>query len=315
MWISNNSRIFLKLIAMFITSIFWVILLHAVPAISETIPVYILAGQSNMFGLGKQSEIESSMKNWLNGKNNDVFFLYNGDKRESLSKSGRIIKNIVAPNKLLNNIESGSGYDFGPELKFAQEMRLYHGKRIAVIKYSKNNMQLSISRDNESFFPGTNTDLSNQGKYFKELLETINIFLELLKTKGEPSLAGMVWMQGETDALSYEKSKSYEKNLILFIDRIRKEFNRSDLPFIIGKISPLNEIRFTNLIRAAQNSICKFRKNVFCVETVNLDRYFPPCSFDNYPDSLCFCNVHFNARGQIELGKAFADAMKTLIPK
>jgi hypothetical protein len=51
---------------------------------------------------------------------------------------------------------------------------------------------------------------------------------------------GMLWFQGESDANGRTPFKflsdSYEVNLPHFIDVIRKDLNRSELPFSLGKI-------------------------------------------------------------------------------
>jgi hypothetical protein len=57
---------------------------------------------------------------------------------------------------------------------------------------------------------------------------------------GYGRLKGMLWYQGESDAVQYPSaSKVYERNLLTFIDRVRKDTGNPDLPIILVQLSRL----------------------------------------------------------------------------
>lgn len=60
----------------------------------------------------------------------------------------------------------------------------------------------------------------------------------VIDTGGFGKLKGMVWYQGESDAVEYPSaSKVYEQQLLTFIDRVRKDTGSPNLPIIIVQIA------------------------------------------------------------------------------
>jgi sialate O-acetylesterase len=60
----------------------------------------------------------------------------------------------------------------------------------------------------------------------------------VLDVGGYGRLKGMFWYQGESDAIQYPSaSKVYEKNLLTFIDRVRKDTGNPDLPIILVQLA------------------------------------------------------------------------------
>jgi sialate O-acetylesterase len=63
----------------------------------------------------------------------------------------------------------------------------------------------------------------------------------VIDTGGYGHLKGMLWYQGESDAVEFpEASKDYEDNLLTFIDRVRKDTGNPNLPIIMMQLSRLN---------------------------------------------------------------------------
>ncbi len=118
--------------------------------------------------------------------------------------------------------------------------------------------------------------------------------MNALTTAGfTPTIAGMLWTQGERDVrLGYEAT--YEANLNGFIADIRTRYG-TDLPFFISQLSSLQtDLPADGLaaVRQAQANVAAADANAHLIVTD---------SFDMRTD-----NLHFSGAGQISLGEAFA---------
>jgi sialate O-acetylesterase len=121
---------------------------------------------------------------------------------------------------------------------------------------------------------------------------------------GYGKLKGMVWYQGESDAVQYPSAaKSYEQNLLNFIDRVRKDTGNPGLPVIVvqlcrlitGKVPglpgpaaeepPVKDVFATfseawDEVRAAQLQAAQKRPNVYLVGSVDLYPMADPIHLD-----------------------------------
>ncbi|MEM9368510.1 MAG: sialate O-acetylesterase [Planctomycetota bacterium] len=88
-------------------------------------------------------------------------------------------------------------------------------------------------------------------------------------------LAGFVWFQGWNDQYK-EFWHSYERNLENFIRDVRKEFQKPQLPFVIGQMGQGGTVEASaddaprTIIKRAQAAVAKksaFRDNTICVPT------------------------------------------------
>ncbi len=118
-------------------------------------------------------------------------------------------------------------------------------------------------------------------------------------------IAGMIWMQGESD--SNALSAQYQANLTAFINDIRLTYG-AELPFVIGQLSTnqtgtnvdaggTTENR--NTVRTAQAAVASALPHAALVTTGTF--------------GLNADNLHFSAGGQQALGSAFATQMQTLV--
>ena len=115
--------------------------------------------------------------------------------------------------------------------------------------------------------------------------------------------AGIVWMQGESDAsFNEEIAQSYYFNLRRLMELIRASFRTDDLPVVIGKISDSwDDSRdgkvwdYGELVQYAQE---KYARTDGKAAIVRDTRYY------NYSDTW-----HYDSMGYIDLGEKFADAL------
>lgn len=116
-----------------------------------------------------------------------------------------------------------AGQSFGPELSFGHAMvKTFPDDDIRLVKYAENGTALY-----NDWAPPT-------GAQYIAFLDTVKGALTNLATdKVEFDIAGMLWLQGESDALE-NKGQDYEKNLLAFIKHMRTKFATPKMPFIIA---------------------------------------------------------------------------------
>ncbi len=120
--------------------------------------------------------------------------------------------------------------------------------------------------------------------------------MQNLKDAGlSPTVAGMLWMQGEADAANAGYAPTYQTNLVSFIGQVRSDFNAPDMPFVIGRITTAWGDPVDNaLVRAAQVAVPTLVNNTSWINTDDLEisTAIPP---------------HYGTQGQIDLGTRFAN--------
>ena len=110
----------------------------------------------------------------------------------------------------------------------------------------------------------------------------------------ELDIAGMLWMQGESDALVVGPSEVYYENFKEFIETVRHDLGEPDLPFVFGRISQAAVWRYQESVRAAQ---AQAEQDIPFVRMVSTDDL--PFNADQ---------IHYNSQGLVTLGERFAEA-------
>ncbi len=227
--------------------------------------IFILAGQSNMTGQGDASKLAPAYRR----APSNVEFYYNGYK---------------AP---LNRFKH-----FGPEIGFAHEIsRHFPHDKIKLIKFAVGGTSLFAWDPIWNANKAHSTRNVSAGPLFNKLIKTVNIQFDSNKDK----LAGILWMQGETDAKYIMAAKQYAGNLNRFVSALRSKLHSQNAMFIMGSINPpLNIFPSTAIVQYAQKLSARHIRNLRLVKTDDLAKR---------NDGL-----HYNAQGQLELGKRFARA-------
>lgn len=261
---------------------------------SETINVFLIGGQSNADGRAAVSGLPSN----LQAPQNDVPLFYG----ISNSRATAIRKSELAT--LRPGLSNTS--QFGPEVTFGRSMADYYaakGGSIALIKYANGGTNLAVDWHAD----GTATT-AGDGAIYKNFQSIVTSGLAALQAANPGAtlqIAGMIWMQGESD--SNALSAQYEANLTAFINDIRLTYG-PNLPFVIGQLSAnqtgtnsdaggTTENR--NTVRAAQAAVASALPHTALVTTGTF--------------GLNADNLHFSAAGQQALGSAFATQMQTLV--
>jgi hypothetical protein len=172
---------------------------------------------------------------------------------------------------------------FGVEITFAHEMEQRLGEPIAIIKVASNGSNL-----HEQWRPSVNI-------LYPWLVENVQTSLAELATAGyEPDLAGMLWIQGESDSVWDFWAGQYEANLQDLVDALRIDLSASTLPVALNLLHTGTGAPAGDLLREQQLSF-----------TTN-DPY--ATAFDSSDIPLGPDNLHYPNESFLALGVRFADA-------
>jgi hypothetical protein len=107
-------------------------------------------------------------------------------------------------------------------------------------------------------------------------------------------VAGVLWMQGESDAEADFMAKDYGANLTAFIQSLRRDLGDQSIPFAACRINPVDpKMPYVADVRAGQESIS-----------------LPGYAWFNCDGLVKQADgVHYAAAGEIDLGNLFAGAI------
>jgi hypothetical protein len=169
---------------------------------ARTVKIFLLGGQSNMFGVG--------------GVATDLQPPYN------VPLYGVEIWNLNTNHwKPL----SPKGNKFGPELSFGHSMsKAFPECDIRLVKYAASGTALY------------NDWAPTSGAQYLAFMDTVRAAMEDLRSNQvDFEIAGMLWLQGESDAHE-KKGADYQQNLTAFIAHLRMEFNTPEMPVVIARV-------------------------------------------------------------------------------
>nr|WP_305889009.1 sialate O-acetylesterase [Parvularcula maris] len=270
----------------------------------ESYRLYLLAGQSNMEGYGDVAELPEGLRGPVEGA---VIYHLASTPDDEPSEAGAEWREL--------RLGFGSVYppegvteQFGPELSFGRAV--VSGGPVALIKYA---------RGGTAIMPGVSGYGSWDPAYGEG--EGVNQFdhalavLEAARAADDvdgdgraerlvPS--GIVWMQGEADAFgSAEAAAAYQANLDRLIEGLREAMGRANLPVVIGRIvdsrPPGGEpvMAYAAEVQAAQ---ARWAEADPCASLVTA-----------LPQKTELGDGwHYGAEGQLNLGRAFAEALAAL---
>ncbi|MES2657357.1 MAG: sialate O-acetylesterase [Verrucomicrobiota bacterium] len=245
--------------------------------------IVLLGGQSNADGRATVSGLPTSPVN-LQSPQPDVDFFHK-------TEGGTAALTTLRP-----GLSETS--QFGPEItlgrKLADLWSAEAGTRIAIIKYANGGTNLAVQ-----WKGGGNNTTTGDGPEYVIFQQTVTAGLAALAAAypgATQDLQGMVWFQGESDAVA-SHAPLYQANLTTFVSDVRATYG-ADLPFIIARLSSgqtnLNPI-YLNQVRAAQDAVAAAdpRTGIMLTDSFGLNGD----------------NLHFSAAGQQSIGSGFAEAI------
>lgn len=301
-----------RLVCMALTLVSVPFFLNTQSVSAKTYRVYFLGGQSNMDGYGYVKELPQELNQPVSGG----MIFHANPSPDGVPVDGRGVWSELKPGHGAGFKSDGTANTysnrFGVELTFAKTLKaLAPEENIALIKISRGGTSLAIEAAGNfgcwdpDYEKGTGKGQGiNQYDHFlagmKRALQTRDIDQD-----GEADTlipAGIVWMQGESDAVYTEEiARKYEANLKRLMDLIRATMYADDLPVVIGRISdsgdnPEGKVwKHGEIVRAGQAAFVEKDKRAALVTST--DGY-------GYSDRW-----HYNTEGYLDLGKKFAQAL------
>jgi hypothetical protein len=172
---------------------------------------------------------------------------------------------------------------FGSEVSFAASMSQKLKRQIGIIKHSSHGTSLDTV-----WSPATPDSL------YWELIRKV----EAARKVRPIQIIGLIMVQGSGDSKEQKKAEAYAANLQAFIQAARKDLQTPNLLFVCSRLragQPKDKFPFAPLVRQAQET---------CSEFVDCD------ALEVGDDE-----VHFTAKGQIDLGRLFADKLHAMMSK
>jgi hypothetical protein len=288
-----------------LVSVPFVIAATAMASAAE-VDVYLLGGQSNMQGIGKLADLPADVPR----EPTDTFF-WNGKAFEPL---------IVGTTRTSNRPD-----EFGPEIGLATTLPA-NGRRHDLVKYAASGMPLHHGWNaatwvgdppgpkRRSFYPGERPADPNQGTLYREMLIRFRAAIAAVKERGDtPAIRGFAWMQGEADAKHERSATDYAASLRRLRDRLATDLGVDALPLVFGQVLPHEPAmaRFTHR-REIRDAMAAADERSGRPEAVPLARMVSTEGFGLLSDT-----VHYDAAGQLALGRAFAAALQSIdaLPK
>jgi hypothetical protein len=246
--------------------------LHTAPIHAKT-RVFLLGGQSNMIGQGANSELTAP----YDTPQTDVNFWRGGTWVPVRPGFGN------------------SANSFGPEVSFGIAIKdAYPADDLYLIKYAVGGT--ALYNDWSPVAPG--------GPQYNGFTNTAAAALANLDAASiDYEIAGMLWMQGESDSLE-NRGQFYETNLRNFITAMRDDYGDPDLPFIVARIqSYWGTQAQLDLVRAAEQAVAETTHNVEWFDT------------DPYPVVSPSNPGHYGTQGILSMGIDFAAGYQSTVPE
>ena len=284
---------------------------------AETYHVYYLGGQSNMDGHGTVSELPAD----LQAVNDSVPIFHGNPTPDGEAGGGRGLWSKLRAGHGAGFASDGktNSYSgkFGIEITFARRLKeLRPSENVALIKYSRGGTSIDETAARwfgswEADFIGGPPEHSGVNQYDNFLTTLRNAFATHdIDGDGSHDVlipAGILWMQGESDAMTATVAKRYGHNLKRLMDLFRAALRVDDLPVVIGRISDSGNDKdgkvwnYGDTVRKAQHGFVD-SDTAAAIVTEN----------DNYGHSDPY---HYNTSGYVDFGKRFADAIHSIRPE
>ena len=218
-------------------------------AASSKLNVYVIAGQSNASNYGEIDELPLS----LNLDVSSVSYSF---------RNGSESCNVRTCSEGFVSMDFWNKTRFGIELGLARHLADNRDTNFAIIKVFQPATNLHTDW-NPDAIPTTNGYDADNPLLYQELVKEVKLRIAELRSlypSKTVSLEGLVWVQGESDALDSRgvnepftsAAISYEQNLRNFLHRVRLDLSSVNLKIYLTELSSLSNVLGSANIRAGQ---------------------------------------------------------------
>ncbi len=282
---------------------------------AEEFDVIYLGGQSNMEGFGFVHELPKDLNQEIPGCY--IFHAHASLDQQPIGGNGKwsSLKPGHGVGFTSDGKENKYSDRFGVELSIADELRRQRpGRKIAIVKYARNGSSIHQGAAGawgcwEPDFraaDGENRDINQYDHFLATIGHALtNADVDQDGTVDTLNPIGIVWMQGESDAVhSIEIAQQYQQNLKRLMDLMRASLRVDDLPVVVGRISDSGSKEnrkvwvHGDVVRAGQASFVENDSAARLISTTDSYGYSDPW--------------HYDSSGYIDLGRQFAKGLLEL---
>ena len=274
-----------------------------------TYQLYFAGGQSNMEGYGYNKDLPETFQ-----ETDDHVLIFRGNQARDHETSGGYGKWMpLSPGFGRGYTATDSSVQlsnrFGPELSFGKRIAELSGENIAIIKYARGGSSIALGASGygawaKRFYDSTTI---NQWDHF---YKTVQLALSQKDIDGdgvEDKLipAGIIWMQGEADAVREDASKVYYQNLDTLMNDITEVFGVAQLPTVLCRIEESGktpEEQVMPHIDAVWDAQIRYAASHDHVELIRMDS----------PMEFLEDKWHYKSHHYIDMGNKFAEALHAL---
>lgn len=293
---------------------------------SEPVRVYILAGQSNMVGMGEVEGDSPGTLETLTEKGKFPHLVDDGGDwttRKDVYYVEARLTNPYSAGPLTMPPRAGKG-TIGPEVQFGHIMGYYHDEQVLLIKTAQGNRALGwdFRPPSSGFLPNIEDGKRKwEGREYRLMVDRVHRTLVHIEDiipnyQGQGyEIAGFFWWQGDRDARNKKRRKNYERHLVNLINDIRDDFDVPDLPVGVATVGTGGHDMESDYLKIlkAQMAVSdpgqhpKLAENVFSVDTRDFWR-----SAENSPSRQGY-HYNRNAETYMLVGDALGREMVRLL--
>lgn len=209
-----------------------------------------------------------------------------------------IQENSRLQNRWLNGVRPGMGYTplhGGLELGVCDYFK--NAPPYAIVRYAYGTTDLWHDWKSESLWKKVPASPKDEGYHYLRWKNTLAAAL----AEGQPlRIAGLIYMQGESDAYSKSGAENYDKNLGALFSDMRAAAGDPRMKILVGEIATAVSAYapYSDIVREKQRSYCETDRDAVLVESKDL-----PLA-DGW---------HYTIESAIELGRRFASALSRFL--
>ena len=260
---------------------------------AERIDLYVMAGQSNMYGILGRDEVPPDLL-----APQDIPFKFS----MQYTPTRTFVSDGFIDLQPLSNF--GFQYfisTYASELTFGEAMRQGSDRKIAILKVCANATTLAVDWNPDNT---VNPDNPATPPLYRRLIDATSEALDELADLGyQPAVKGLVWVQGENDAQVQAYAQSYASNLGGFLDSLRsEEFFPVEVPIVVNQLHIGVNIPYDDPVRNAQATVTANR-----LDNIHL--------LNNDDLTLYSDLIHYSAEMQFEVGRRLAGIYLSAVPE
>ena len=293
--------------------------------------IFILSGQSNMVGFGQLAGSPGTMETYLKSNTKDYGHLIDKEGKHVVRDDVWIVNLSYKDKQQQGWLTTGYGASdghIGPEYAFGFVVGDYFQDPVLLIKsaWGGRSLHTNFLSPGSKEYPTPQKD-GDTGFQYAEVLRHVKEITGNLKkyypgyTGKGYEIVGFGWHQGWNDRINQSAVDAYEKNMVNFVNDIRKDLGVSNMPFVIANTgmggwdipkSARYKVRVEKLMDAQlaladAKKYPEFRGNVAGVETRDFQR--------TQEESPSKQGYHWmrNWETYYLIGKSMGDSMMTLL--